>query len=283
MKLFLLLFMMVFPFLTSAQKEILQFDKNIWEVENQWISLKYKDTNDYYFYGYLCFNELGSGEYFLYNIGKFKIENNKFIKIDEFYKKFTPLSLVNISFAILPEKAVKELDLKLNDDLSIFNTAIEDKNNGIFKRAEAMSLLGEHKIALFGLKQLLESGHSSDRLFYQIMYNYNVLERFDEAEKIGKLAKEKGEYTEYVVKEYVFSLLRKDKILEGEAELKAHWDMIEHLTIKEETLYNLILALEYKSEFQKMKYWISIYNKNFPFYAKTKEQVNTIEKMYFKK
>lgn len=279
-KIFFTFCVMLFS-LALAQHKSLEFNKNIWEVENQWVAFHFKnDPEDVFFYGYLGFN-YWEYHFFLHNIGRFREKNGKFIELEKIPNEgVIPFENVEISFAILPKKAIKELNLTIKENLSVFSGLHENRNNEDLKnlyKAHSINKLGEPKLALLGLKKLYEKGYSSDKFFYEIMFASNKLGLYTESEKIGKLAKQKGKYTDIVLKEYIFALLRNDKTLEGEAELKEHWKMVEHLTVKEETLSNLILALEYKREFEKMWHWIEIYHQNFPFYAQTKEKIKAVE------
>lgn len=282
MKKFLFLFFVLFSLKIWSQKGNLKFDKTIWEVENQWVAFHYEnDPKDIFHYAYLGFNYWDDGNFFLHNVGTFQMKDEKFIKLDIMSEDgVIPFENIEIAFAILPKKAIKELNLEINENLSVFGGSYENRNDHNFKilrRAHVMTNLGEPKLALLGLKKLHDKGYASDRFFHEMMFAYNKLKLFSEAEKIGKEAKKKGHYTDIVLKEYVFALLRNDKILEGEAELKEHWKMVENLTVKEETLSNLILALEYKREFKKMWHWIEIYHQNFPVYAQSKEKIKAVE------
>lgn len=282
MKKFLFLFFVLFSLKIWSQKGNLKFDKTIWEVENQWVAFHFgQDPENVFFYAYLGFNYWDGGNFFIYNMGRFREDKGKFIKLEKIFEEgVDTFERIELPFAILPKKALKELNLEINEDLSVFGGFHENRNNHNFKilhRANVMTNLGEPKLALLGLKKLHDKGYASDRFFHEMMFAYNKLKLFPEAEKIGKEAKKKGHYTDIVLKEYVFTLLGNDKILEGEAELKEHWKMVKNLTVKEETMYNLILTLEYKREFEKMWNWIDIYHKNFPVYAKSKEMIKAVE------
>lgn len=281
-KIFFALCIMLYSLALAQKSDSLVFNKNFAEVENQWVAIENSKEKNEYWYAFLYFDE-GGGRYSLQYVGDFSVEDGKYIRKSEDSDAMTIIRLPhgNIPFAVLPQKAIQQMNLKIHDFFLKNYNFLKDENERGVTRANAMNAMGRPDLALPVLQklnhQLFSETKFKELFFFETAFAYNALGQFDNAEKILDEAQANGIFNELLLKETIFSLVNNKKIDKASKILEQNIHIFKNSLFREETIANLIMGMHHIKDQKGLEKWFKIYDKDYSENGKYKERMKEIK------
>lgn len=281
-KIFFALCIMLFSLALAQKSDSLVFNKNFTEVENQWVAIENGKEKNQYWFAFLYFDESGGG-YSLQYVGDFSVENGKYIKKSEErdHTFIVRLPHGNIPFAVLPENAVQEMNLKIPDFFLKNYNYLKDENQKNLTRANGMNAIGRPDLALPVLQklnhQLFSTPKFKELFFFETAFAYNALRQFDNAEKVLDEAQANGIFNELLLKESIFSLVNNKKIDKASKILEENLHIFKNPLFREETIANLIMGMHHIKDKKGLEKWFKIYDKDYSENGKYKERMKELK------
>lgn len=281
-KIFFALCIVLFSLALAQKSDSLVFNKNFTEVENQWVAIENGKEKNQYWFAFLYFDESGGG-YSLQYVGDFGLENGKYIKKSEDSDAMNIVRLPHgdIPFAVLPQKAIQEMNLKIPDFFLKNYNYLKDENQKNLTRANGMNALGKPDLALPVLQklnhQLFSTPEFKELFFFETAFAYNALGQFDNAEKILDEAQANGIFNELLLKESIFSLVNNKKIDKASKILEENLHIFKSPLFREETIANLIMGMHHIKDKKGLEKWFKIYDKDYSEKGKYKERMKELK------
>lgn len=236
----------------------LKFESNVIDSENSYVALPKKDTETKYSFGFIYFDEMAG--YSFRSLGDLIIENEKLkVTTDDFHKNSMLTSRIgnfNLKTAKLSNDVVKKLNLESPPKwLEIYNSS-KPANEKTLNRASKLNGANFPQLALPKLLQLYNNNYRTEALYFELVYSYNAMGKFAEAEKISAEAIKNKKADDLVKKEYIYALVHQEKLKEADDFLTKNLSTFTTENNKIEAMINTIASSAHHSNFTIAEKWL---------------------------
>lgn len=236
----------------------LKFDSNIIDSENSYVVLPKKEKDTKYGYGFIYFDEMAG--YTFRSLGDLVIENGKLkVVTDEFYKSSMLISRIgnfNLKTAKLNDDLVKKLNLESPPKWLENYKGSKSENEKILNRASKLNGADNPQLALPKLLELYENNFKTEALYFELIFSYNALGKFAEAEKVSMEAMTVGRADDLIKKEHIYSLVHQNKVKEADIFLTEKLSTFKNDSYKIEALVNIIASSAQNNNLNVAEKWL---------------------------
>lgn len=222
----------------------LKFDSNVIDSENSYVVLPKKETDPKYGYGFIYFDEMAG--YTFRSLGDLVIENGKLkVVTDEVHKSSIMISRIgnfNLKTAKLNADVVKELNLESPPKWLENYKGSKPENEKILNRASKLNGADNPQLALPKLLELYKNNFKTESLYFELIFSYNALGKFAEAEKISSEAITAGKADDLIKKEHIYSLVHQNNVKEADIFLTGKLSTFKNDSYKIEAMVNTIAS-----------------------------------------
>lgn len=236
----------------------LKFDSNIIDSENSYVVLPKKEKDTKYGYGFIYFDEMAG--YTFRSLGDLVIENGKLkVVTDEFHKSSMLISRIgnfNLKTAKLNDDLVKKLNLESPPKWFENYKGSKSENEKILNRASKLNGADNPQLALPKLLELYKNNFKTEALYFELIFSYNALGKFAEAEKISIEAMTVGKADDLIKKEHIYSLVHQNKVKEADIFLTEKLSTFKNDSYKIEALVNIIASSAQNNNLNVAEKWL---------------------------
>lgn len=258
----------------------LKFETVVPEAENNYVAVPRDKAEDGYGFGYIYFDSLGGYTYKV--IGTLKEENGKLKVIESYDQKvgYQIQRINNLGFksAIIPDSMLKKLGYSKEPEWLKSYKTNDSENEKIEERASVLNGANYPNFALPMLEKLHKNGDKSKKLYFELMFSYNALNKFAEAEKMGNEAFKNAVEDDLIRKEYLFSLAYQKKIDSAEVYLNKNLSKFTNVDNRMEVLINMTAICANENKLNLANKWLEIL-KSQPEAGKYQKNINILDKI----
>ncbi|KQK25684.1 hypothetical protein AR438_08785 [Chryseobacterium aquaticum] len=257
-KIFISSFLVLSISMFSQTVTDLKFDSNIIDSENSYVVLPKKEKDTKYGYGFIYFDEMAG--YTFRSLGDLVIENGKLkVVTDEFHKSSMLISRIgnfNLKTAKLNDDLVKKLNLESPPKWFENYKGSKSENEKILNRASKLNGADNPQLALPKLLELYKNNFKTEALYFELIFSYNALGKFAEAEKISIEAMTVGKADDLIKKEHIYSLVHQNKVKEADIFLTEKLSTFKNDSYKIEALVNIIASSAQNNNLNVAEKWL---------------------------
>lgn len=257
-KIFISSFLVLSISMFSQTVTDLKFDSNIIDSENSYVVLPKKEKDTKYGYGFIYFDEMAG--YTFRSLGDLVIENGKLkVVTDEFHKSSMLISRIgnfNLKTAKLNDDLVKKLNLESPPKWFENYKGSKSENEKILNRASKLNGADNPQLALPKLLELYKNNFKTEALYFELIFSYNALGKFAEAEKISIEAMTVGKADDLIKKEHIYSLVHQNKVKEADIFLTEKLSTFKNDSYKIEALVNIIASSVQNNNLNVAEKWL---------------------------
>lgn len=257
-KIFISSFLVLSISMFSQTVTDLKFDSNIIDSENSYVVLPKKEKDTKYGYGFIYFDEMAG--YTFRSLGDLVIENGKLkVVTDKFHKSSMLISRIgnfNLKTAKLNDDLVKKLNLESPPKWLENYKGSKSENEKILNRASKLNGTDNPQLALPKLLELYKNNFKTEALYFELIFSYNALGKFVEAEKISMEAMTVGKADDLIKKEHIYSLVHQNKVKEADIFLTEKLSTFKNDSYKIEALVNIIASSAQNNNLNVAEKWL---------------------------
>lgn len=256
----------------------LKFDTNVPDAENSYVVIPNKELAKNYAVGFIYFDQ--NAGYTFRSLGNLNDENGKLhYKENENSKvSFTNTRIGNLEFktAKLSENLLKIYNLPSTPEWLKIYASSESDNLKILNRASFMNGANNPKLALPKLLKLYNENFKPEKLFFELIFSYNALRDFNNAEKYSIEALKTDKADDLIKKEYVYALVNQNKIDEADLYLTKNIFSFKTDNNKFEAIINIIASSAHNNKLEVANKWLEKL-KSDPKSAKFQKNISQLE------
>lgn len=257
-KIVISLFLMLSISMFSQTVSDLKFDSNIIDSENSYVALQKKETDTKYGYGFIYFDEMAG--YSFRSLGDLIVENGKLkVVTDEFHKSSMMISRIgnfNLKIAKLSDDVVKKLNLESPPKWLENYKGSKPENEKILNKASKLNGANNPQLALPKLLELHKNNFKTEALYFELIFSYNALGKFPEAEMISQEAIKNKKADDLVKKEYIYSLVHQNKLEVADDFLTKNISSFTTENNKAEAMINMVASSAHNNDFSIADKWL---------------------------
>lgn len=243
-KIFISSFLVLSLLASSQTVSDLKFDSNVVDSENSYVALPKKEAETKFSYGFIYYDEMAG--YSFRSLGDLVEENGKLkVTTDEFHKTSMLTSRIgnfNLKTAKLSNDVVKKLNLESPPKWMEFYKSSKPENEKQLSRASGLNGANFPQLALPKLLELYKNNFKTEALYFELIFSYNAMEKFAEAEKICTEAIKNKKADDLVKKEYIYALVHQEKLKEADVFLTQNLSTFKTDNNKIEAIINTVAA-----------------------------------------
>lgn len=273
-KIVISLFLILSISMFSQTVSDLKFDSNVVDSENSYVALQKKEADTKYGYGFIYFDEIAG--YSFRSLGYLVVENGKLkVVTDEFHKSSMMISRIgnfNLKIAKLSDDVVKKLNLESPPKWLENYKGSKSENEKILNRAN------NPQLALPKLLELHKNNFKTEALYFELIFSYNALGKFPEAELISQEAIKNKKADDLVKKEYIYSLVHQNKLEVADDFLTKNISSFTTENNKAEAMINMVASSAHNNDFSIADKWLKEL-KSQPNFSRYQNNIKQLEGM----
>ncbi|WP_159475602.1 hypothetical protein [Chryseobacterium sp. 18068] len=257
-KIFISSLVMVSIFAYSQKFSDLKFETNVPDAENHYIVLPVKEGEKNFSFGFMYFDEAAG--YTFRSLGTL-YEDSGILKhrIDEEMKNGAMLVRVeNLGFksGMVSDEMLKAFKLPTQPEWLKNYLSSASENEKSLRRASLMNGASFPQLALPKLLKLYNNNYRTEALYFELVFSYNAMGKFAEAEKIAAEAIKNKKTDDLVKKEYIYALVHQEKLKEADDFLTKNLSTFTTENNKIEAMINTIASSAHHSNFTIAEKWL---------------------------
>lgn len=229
-------------FAFSQKFSDLKFDTTVPDAENRYVVLPVKEGDKKYSFGFMYFDE--SAGYTFRSLGDLYEDSGvlKHKQDEEMKNNLLIVRIENLGFksAVVPDEMLKSFKQPIKPDWLKNYLSSAPQNEKSLKRASLMNGANFPQLALPKLLELYKNNFKTEALYFELVFSYNAMGKFAEAEKICDEALKNKKADDLVKKEYIYALVHQDKLKEADSFLTQNLSSFKTESNKIEAIINTI-------------------------------------------
>lgn len=222
----------------------LKFNTTVPDAENHYIVLPVKEGDKKFSIGYMYFDEVAG--YTFRSLGSlYEVSGILKYKVDEEMKNnLLIVRIENLGFksALVSEEMLKSFKLPTQPDWLKNYLSSASQNEKTLRRASLMNGANFPQLALPKLLELYKNNFKTEALYFELIFSYNAMGKFADAEKICIEAIKNKKADDLVKKEYVYALVHQEKLKEADVFLTQNLSSFKTDNNKIEAIVNTVAA-----------------------------------------
>lgn len=236
----------------------LKFETNVPDAENHYIVLPVKEGEKKVSFGFIYFDEAAG--YTFRSLGNLFEESGVLkYKVDEELKNGAMLMRIdNLGFksAIISDEMLKSFKLPNPPDWLKIYLSSAPENEKSLRRASLMNGANFPQLALPKLLELYKNNFRTEALYFELVFSYNALGKFAEAEKICIEALKDKKADDLVKKEYIYALVHQEKLKEADVFLTQNLSSFKTDNNKIEAMINTVASSAHQNNLTIAEKWL---------------------------
>lgn len=262
MKKIALFLLLAFSLESFAQIEIpkdLLFNTTFVDAENHYVAFIPKKEDKNFTLGVPYFDDSGGG-YTFKLIGSFVVENGKYVPTISPQNIIARWENLGLKVAIIPDEKVKEMKLPLVPEFLKYYKSSRPENDVLVDKLSAMNGANYCEMALPKLEMLHKQNYKSAKFYFELVFAYNALQKFSEAENAAFEAVKNGFNDELIIKETHYALLHQSGKENKAADfLMKNFKNFKTKSYESESILNQISIFYNLNNFKETQTWIDNY------------------------
>lgn len=255
MKRFLFLILCLFNLSLFAQENLLKFDKNFYEIENNWVVIPNEEGATDYTFGFVYLDIVAG--YTFRDGGTFSInKDGKYIvtPVAEHEMLLYRLEENTVKMALIVEEKLKEMKLKKNPDW-LNNYKYNENADNLTKKGYFLNHFGASTYAIGPLLKAYKLNPHEKGLEFELSYAYNATGEFQKAVEVLEKALKNNPKDHMFYRELGYSYINLKKPLEAEKIFKKGILVSSDDSQKAEMAYNMAGVYYQSKEKSKFEEW----------------------------
>ncbi len=252
-------FFLLFTACYANAQDILTFDKRFVECEDKWVAFRESKDGTHSF-GFIYIDEQAGLTFD--SEGKFVItQSGEFIPHKDTISLKARLEPNDVLVALIPESKFKELEVSpIPDWLKYYKTDTNSVSR-LYKWGYMYNGWNQCAKALSYLERAAKLDPQYKGLAVELAFSYNCLEQYDKAEEILEVEIKASPSNAYVNKEYIYTLIKNDKIGNAEKQFKIATENLESDQYNAENCFNIMAYFFSTKDEEKFNEWYKLLKK----------------------